>query len=181
MDLRTDSTGLRGILASLMEASREIRANTKALRDVIDDNLETKSPARAECEMRLALCTAKIELKRMRSDVRRLEDYMVDVGRRLIISKASRSHLSPPKATAEPIKSDEQVIPKGPCSPPEAILANVDSAPHSPSQPLVADDVHFEREPKVKTVVRRLSRSRTPYRRLSLSASNADDTLLVDK
>ncbi|KAK5964348.1 hypothetical protein GCK32_011165 [Trichostrongylus colubriformis] len=121
---------------------------------------------------------------------------MVGVGRRLMINKASlsKSDLSPPKAATKPVTSNEQVF-HAPCSSPEAVLADVDSAPYSPSQPLLADDVHFEKEPKarqsrrrsrsvssvMKTVIRRLSRSRTPCRRLSFSACNADDTLPVDK
>ncbi|KAK5964854.1 hypothetical protein GCK32_000800 [Trichostrongylus colubriformis] len=77
MDLRTNNTGLHGILDSLMEAIGQIRATTTTIRNVIGDNFETMSPARAECKMRMAFDSVRIELRKLGCDMRRLEDYMV--------------------------------------------------------------------------------------------------------
>ncbi|XGW02823.1 hypothetical protein V3C99_014670, partial [Haemonchus contortus] len=194
---RASRENLHNILSSINASSEKLQANADDIRVFLSDQPKTESPERTVCEIDKALCDANITLKKLISDMEKLERHLLTIGRKVQIGKIS--DLYPSMENINQVKDDNELIPSDPCPPSESVhVDNVPSPVDGPFEVALVDDVQLENVPEnhrksrrrsrslgwIKKVVRRLSsgsRTRKPRNHFDASPSNLDVTLPVEQ
>ncbi|XGW01418.1 hypothetical protein V3C99_013959 [Haemonchus contortus] len=188
MASETFSENLHKVLGSIMEGAGKLKANHDALQLLLSDNCTTKSPRILMCEQRVEFCDANCTLLRLRSDIKKLEDLLVTMGKK--VEEGKISDLYPSMENLDLTEKTEKTD--------DTIECEACSSPGLPFDVPPGTEVRLEDEVKVdhrsrrrsrsltfiKKVVHRLasrSRSRTCRCRLHVSSSNPDVTLPVEE
>ncbi|VDO28596.1 unnamed protein product [Haemonchus placei] len=148
MASETFSENLHRVLGSIMEGAGKLKANHDALQLLLSDNCTTKSPRVTMCEQRVEFCDANCTLLRLRSDITKLEDLLVTLGKKVVDGKIS--DLYPSMENLDLTEKTNDTIECEACSSPHLQL---DVSP--------GIEVRLEDEAKVDRRSRRRSRSLT--------------------